>query len=264
MRIWRLLKTGALPGALNMAIDEALLQGHALGLSPPTLRFYQWQPPAVSIGYFQQPEDINLSLCRALGFDAVRRPTGGRAVLHQNDLTYSLVAGTGEGMPSSLPEAYHLICRGLLAGLRLLGIEAKMGREKPIGPPPELCFLQTSVGDILCQGKKILGNAQMWKGSSLLQHGSLLLEDQKETWANLLGIFPELKGPFTAELASRITSLREQSGFSVEIDRVRTALKEGLSQILEVTFETGRLSSEEWEMARKIDRDSQKSGENPS
>ena len=130
MSIWRLLNTGALPGALNMAIDQALLQLHALGLSPPTLRFYQWQPPAVSIGYFQQPEAINLSLCSSLGIDVVRRPTGGRAVLHQNELTYSLIAGTKEGIPSSLPKAYDLICEGLLAGFRLIRDRSPNGSGK--------------------------------------------------------------------------------------------------------------------------------------
>ena len=133
MRIWRLLNTGALSGALNMAIDQALLKLHVLGLSPPTLRFYQWQPPAISIGYFQQPQTINLSLCSSLGIDVVRRPTGGRAVLHQNELTYSLIAGTKEGIPSSLPKAYGLICEGLLAGFRLIGIEAQMGQERLTG-----------------------------------------------------------------------------------------------------------------------------------
>jgi lipoyl(octanoyl) transferase len=250
MRIWRLLKTGGLPGALNMAIDQALLQLHELGQSPPTLRFYQWQPPAVSIGYFQQPEDINLSHCSALGIDVVRRPTGGRAVLHQNELTYSLVAGTKEGIPSSLPKAYHQICQGLLAGLRLLGIEAQMGKESLTGPPPELCFLRSSISDIVCQGKKFMGNAQMWSGSSLLQHGSLILEAQHETWANLLGINQDLKSVFKADWASRTTSLRELLGYSIEIDRIRTALKDGLSQILGVTFKTGRLSLKEWTLAR--------------
>ncbi|MCX5883914.1 MAG: hypothetical protein NTU74_19585 [Deltaproteobacteria bacterium] len=121
MKPWRLLDTGILPGALNMGIDQALLEMHAAGESPPTLRFYQWQPPAVSLGYFQKQHGLNLSACRDLGLDVVRRPTGGRAVLHVNDLTYSVIAGAGENIPLSLPAAYGLLCEALLAGFQLLG-----------------------------------------------------------------------------------------------------------------------------------------------
>ena len=255
MSIWRLMNTGALPGALNMAVDQALLQLHALGQSPPTLRFYQWQPPAVSIGYFQEPEAMNPSLCQSLGVDLIRRPTGGRAVLHQNDLTYSLIAGTREGIPSSLPKAYQLICEGLLAGFRLIGIEAEFGLEKLTGPPPDICFLYSSIGDIVCQGKKFVGNAQMWSGSSMLQHGSIILEPQNEAWTNLMGMNPDSKEGFNAELQSRTTSLLELLGYRIETDRIIDAIGEGLTSILGVNFETGQLSSEEWTLARKIAQD---------
>ena len=252
MSVWRLLNTGALPGALNMAIDQALLKFHVLGLSPPTLRFYQWQPPAVSIGYFQEPEALNPSLCKSLGIDLIRRPTGGRAVLHQNELTYSLVAGTREGIPCSLSTAYHLICEGLLAGFRLIGIEAAVGREKLTGPPPEICFLRSSIGDIICQGKKFVGNAQMWSGSSLLQHGSIILEPQNEAWANLMVLNPDSEAGFHADLESRTTSLLELLGSKIETHRIIAAIKKGMALILGVTFETGQLSPEEWSLAREI------------
>jgi len=263
MSIWRLLNTGALPGTLNMAIDQALLHLHTLDLSPPTLRFYQWQPPAVSIGYFQQPEAMNLSPCPSLGIDLIRRPTGGRAVLHQNDLTYSLIAGTKEGIPSSLPKAYHLICEGLLAGFRWLGIEAKMGQETPAGRPPEICFLRSSIGDIVCQGKKFVGNAQMWSGSSLLQHGSIILEPQNETWTDLMVLNPVSKEGFYAELKSRTTSLLELLGYKIETGQIIAAIEKGMAQILDLTFETGQLSPEEWALARKIAQDDRKKEEIP-
>ncbi len=252
MPSWRLLNTGVLSGALNMAIDRAILQLHALGLSPPTLRFYQWQPPAISIGYFQKPEAINLSLCSSLGIDVVRRPTGGRAVLHQNELTYSLIAGLKEGIPSSLPEAYGLICQGLLAGFRMIGIEAQMGQEKQTGTPPDICFLRSSISDIVCQGKKFVGSAQMWSGSSLLQHGSILLEPQKETWANLMKRNPDSQEKIHAELGNRTTSLMDLLGYRVETDRIMDAIIEGLASFLGVTFEIGQLSTEEWALARKF------------
>lgn len=241
-----------------MAIDQALLKLHVLGLSPPTLRFYQWQPPAISFGYFQQLKIINLSICSSLGIDVVRRPTGGRAVLHQNELTYSLIAGTREGIPSSLPKAYDLICQGLLAGLRLIGIEAQMGQGTPTGSPPDICFLRTSISDIVCQGKKIVGSAQMWSGSSLLQHGSIILEPQKETWANLMEINPDSQEKIHTELESRTTSLLDLLGYKIEIDRIMDVIVEGMTLILGVTFEKGPLNSEEWALAQEIAQEDQK------
>ncbi len=172
--------------------------------------------------------------------------------MHQNDLTYSLVAGTEEGIPSSLSEAYHLICKGLLAGFRLIGIEAGLGQEKLTEPPPELCFLRSSISDIVCQGKKFVGSAQMWTGSSLLQHGSIILEPQNETWANLMVINPDSKGGSYAELESRTTSLLELLGYTIETDRIIAAIEKEMALILGVTFETGQLSPEEWTLARKI------------
>jgi len=172
--------------------------------------------------------------------------------LHQNELTYSLIAGTKEGVPSSLSKAYHLICEGLLAGFRLIGIEAELGQEKLTGHRPELCFLRSSISDIVYQGKKFVGSAQMWSGSSLLQHGSIILEPQKEAWANLMALNPDSKEEFHAELESRTTSLLELLGYKIETDRIIAALEKGMASILGVTFETGQLNPEEWGLARKI------------
>ena len=164
MTTWRLLDTGALPASLNMAIDEALLKLHARGESPPTLRFYQWDPPAISLGALQRKLGFDVGACRRLGLDVVRRPTGGRAVLHQNDLTYSVVAGTREGVPVTLADAYRLLCRGLLEGFHLLGIEAELGQEKVRADQPDVCFLRSLMGDVAYHGRKFVGSAQTWSG----------------------------------------------------------------------------------------------------
>src|SRR5512139_2190743 len=124
-----------------MAIDEALLRLHARGESPPTLRFTQWQPPAVSLGYFQRRHSLDLEACRHLGIDIVRRHTGGRAVLHQHELTYSVIAGARDGIPVSLDAAYRLICQGLLAAFRSLGIDSELGHEKTSAPQDDICFM---------------------------------------------------------------------------------------------------------------------------
>jgi lipoate-protein ligase A len=245
MTRWRLLDTGALPGALNMAIDQALLRLHERGACPPTLRLYGWSPPAVSLGYFQRRHTLGLAACRRLGLDIVRRPTGGRAVLHLNDLTYAVVAGAAEGLPASPAAAYRLLCEGLLAGLRLLGIEAEMGRERVKPPQPEVCFLRAAAADIVHRGRKLIGSAQTWRGESLLQHGSVVLAPQVEVLAAVFELSAE-------ELARRITSLEAILGRGVTAAEVGEALTEGLARALGAVFEPGRLSAEEWALARRI------------
>jgi len=249
MSTWRLLDTGALPASLNMAIDEALLQLHARGESPPTLRFYQWSPAAVSLGYFQRKHSIDLAACRRRGLDVVRRPTGGRAVLHLNDLTYSIIAGARDGVPFSLAAAYRLLCEGLLSGFRLLGFEAELGCESTRSSQGDICFLRSAIGDIVFQGKKFLGNAQTWSGSSMLQHGSITLQPQSETWAMILAPGSISQEALCERLRARTTSLEEIVGRSVEPDEVKRALREGMARALGTEFQEGELSADEWALA---------------
>ena len=250
MKPWRFLDTGPLPGSLNMAIDEALLALHARGESLPTLRFYEWSPPAVSLGYFQREHAIDLAACRRRGLDVLRRPTGGRAVLHLKDLTYSIIAGTRDGIPWSLAAAYRLLCEGLLSGLRRLGFEAELGRESTSSSQGDICFLRSAIGDIVFQGKKFLGNAQTWSGSSMLQHGSITLQPQREPWAMILAPGSISQEALCERLCTRTTSLEEIAGRSVEPDEVKRALREGMAQALGAEFQAGELRAEEWALAR--------------
>jgi lipoate-protein ligase A len=245
MNQWRLVDGEPLPGRLNMALDEALLRLHERGESPPTLRLYRWSPPAVSLGYFQRRHGLDLEACRRLGLEVVRRPTGGRAVLHLNELTYAVVAGAAEGMPSSPPAAYRLLCEGLLAGLRLLGVGAGLGREAAKPPQPEVCFLRQTGADIVHRGRKLVGSAQTWRGSSLLQHGSIVLEPQAEALAALFGAAKD-------ELGARLTSLSEILGRGIEAGEVGGAIRQGLVQTLGVSFEAGEIGPEEWALAQGI------------
>ncbi|OAT86349.1 lipoate--protein ligase family protein [Desulfotomaculum copahuensis] len=133
-RKWRLLQTGAADGPANMAVDEAIMIHHSRGGVPPTLRFYRWDPPTLSLGYFQEPErEVNREACRRLGVGLVRRPTGGRAVLHDDEVTYSVVIAQ-KYLPGSVVETYRVLSGGLLAGLRLLGVPAELyspGNRRP-------------------------------------------------------------------------------------------------------------------------------------
>jgi lipoyl(octanoyl) transferase len=250
MTVWRLLDTGALPASLNMAIDEALLRLHVPGQSQPTLRFYQWSPPAVSLGYFQKRHAIDFKVCRELGLDVVRRVTGGRAVLHQNDLTYSIVADSGEGIPSSLAAAYRLICNGLLAGFRLLGFEAELGRDQARSPHGDICFVRAAIGDIVYQGRKFVGSAQTWHGASLLQHGSIILEPQTNIWS--LIIKRDSPESISEKLTSRMISLREILGRRIASTELKLAIKAGMAETLQVEFQAGELTPREWALAEEI------------
>jgi len=252
MNTWRLIDSGALPCALNMGIDQALLQLYARGESPPTLRFYQWNPPGISIGRLQRKLGFDAGACKHLGFDLVRRPTGGRAVLHQNDLTYSIITGIQEGIPINLTATYRLLCEGLLAGFRLLGIEAELGQGKSQRDQPDVCFLRSLIGDIVYQGKKFVGSAQTWSGSSLLQHGSILLEPQTATWAKLLGGDKGTKQTHCEDLKKRMTSLSEILGHVPPINTVKAAIVKGMAQALGVVFAEGQLTPSEWALAHEM------------
>jgi lipoate-protein ligase A len=252
MNTWRLIDSGALPSALNMGIDQALLQSYTRGESPPTLRFYQWNPPGISLGRLQRKPGFDADACKRLGFDVVRRPTGGRAVLHQNDLTYSIVAGIQEGISINIAAAYRLLCQGLLAGFRLLGIEAEVGQEQSQADQPDVCFLRSLIGDIVYQGKKFVGSAQTWSGSSLLQHGSILLQPQTAAWAELLGGDEGTQQTHCEDLKKRMTSLSEILGHVPPIHTVKAAIVMGMAQALGVVFVEGQLTPSEWALAHEM------------
>ncbi|MCX7643558.1 MAG: lipoate--protein ligase family protein, partial [Armatimonadetes bacterium] len=174
---WRLVYSPALPGSWNMAIDEAMLLAHAAGLTPPTLRLYRWQPPAVSLGRLQPFGAINETACRQLGFDIVRRPSGGGAVLHQHEITYSVVVN-GKLCPhgSSVLSTYQWLAEGLKAGLKRLGVDIS-SPSTPCPTLPEIatfCFARMTSADLSISGRKLGGSAQARKRNFLLQHGSIL------------------------------------------------------------------------------------------
>ncbi|HWR98200.1 MAG TPA: lipoate--protein ligase family protein [Candidatus Methanoperedens sp.] len=192
MRAWRLIDSGLASGAWNLALDEAIFAGVRERRSPPTLRFYAWSSPTLSLGYAQDPErDLDLEACAAACVAVIRRATGGRAVLHDREVTYS-VAVPGEEPPfgAGLDAAYRAVAAGLLAGLRLLGVkEASLapgrrgGAHRPRHPG---CFASVSRHEIVAGGHKLVGSAQRRSGGAFLQHGSILLEGHGAPLARLL------------------------------------------------------------------------------
>lgn len=197
-RAWRLLVTEPVDGATNMAIDEAVWRARQAGTAPPTLRFFAWDPPTVSLGY-GQPLDraIDVDACRALGVGLVRRPTGGSAIYHdgpERELTYSVVASLDDlGVAADLLESYRWIGTALTAGLQALGAPAELvpvgGRD---GATPAFCFARTGRYEIEVGGRKLVGSAQRRQRASFLQHGSVLLGVDEP---RLQALFPTTKDP---------------------------------------------------------------------
>ncbi len=252
MNSWRFLDTGAMSGALNMAVDQAILGLHANGKSPPTLRFYQWSPPAVSLGFCQKRHNLDLTACRRLGIEVVRRPSGGRAVLHLGDLTYAVIAGTADGIPSAVTAAYRLICDGLLQGFRRLGIEARMGRGIIKPPQQDICFLRGTLGSIVYQERKFVGSAQTWHASSMLQHGSIILVPQIEALVSLWPGSADSPAELRAKLEGRIISLQEILGQLPKVEEVKAAIREGIARVLGIRFAPAELTPEEWTLAKDM------------
>jgi len=240
---WRLLVTEPTDGATNMAIDEALWRSRQAGTSPPTLRFFAWAPPTVSLGY-GQPLDrhVDLDACRALGVGLVRRPTGGSAIYHdgpERELTYSVVATAADlGIGADLLETYRWIGAALLRGLQALGAPAALVPERPPdGPIPAFCFARTGLFEIEVAGRKLVGSAQRRQGDSFLQHGAVLLDVDEP---RLRRLFPTTRDP----LAS-LTTLRSALGRRPSFEAVATALAEGFSVEHGLDLRPGGLSSEE-------------------
>jgi len=174
---WRLICSGPLKGSLNMALDEALLEEVAAGRSEAVLRIYRWFPAAVSLGYGQRGKGaVNLEACRALGLDVVRRMTGGRAVLHHREVTYSVIAPESSSLfPGGILENYKVIAQVLQKTLASFGIPATLasGRRRGSGNLESACFTAPASYELVYRGCKMTGSAQRRQGSAFLQHGSI-------------------------------------------------------------------------------------------
>lgn len=250
---WRLLVDGVADGFTNMAVDEAILEAYAAGEAPPTLRFYRWEPACLSIGYFQRAaREVDTDACRRLGVDWVRRPTGGRAILHDREVTYSVVAGEDDPLVSgSIRESYRKISTALVAGLRRLGVAAEMAPAGLRGPGlgSAACFDAPSDYEVTVDGRKLIGSAQVRRGGALLQHGAILLEVDVERQAEVLQPPPGMtKARLAALLRPRLVSLREALGREVRPEALVEALCEGFQEAWGISLEAGELTP--WERAR--------------
>lgn len=255
----RLIRSPAAPGAANMAADEALLRACAAGEAPPTLRFYAWDPPAVSLGYFQAvARAVDRQACRELGIDVVRRPTGGRALLHHLEVTYCLVVPRAL-LPGSVVDSHRRISAGLARGLRRLGVEAVLApaarRVRPGIPGSAACFDAPGACEVTVAGRKLVGSAQLRQGDAVLEHGSILLSFVPELHARVLGGLPGDGSQRAEFLRRQVIALDEILGRRVEAAEVQRAVAEGLAEELGLDWEEGEMTPAERALADGLARD---------
>lgn len=252
---WRIVDTGIQNGAMNMAIDEAILTAHAEGKVPPTLRFYGWSPAALTLGYFQKAgSEVDIEACARQGIDVVRRLTGGRAVLHDSELTYSIVVRENDPLiPKTITASYRYFSQGLLAGLAHLGIAARMsmpaaayGQVKNKRHSSAACFDSPSHYEITCEGRKLVGSAQVRKSGVILQHGSILLDCSPEKLVSTFKLPSAEKRLLMAEMLSRrVTSIRQIKGEAVSREELRDAISAEFGKALGIELKSDDLTGEE-------------------
>jgi lipoate-protein ligase A len=262
MSEWRFLNSGRSDGATNMAVDEAVLEGVTTGASPPTLRVYAWEPPTVSIGRSQRLSDeLDLEACRRRGFGVVRRPTGGRAVLHAGELTYSVVGPAGEPpLGISIAETYEAIARGLLEALARLGVDAELApvatapRARGEAAPP--CFVSAGRFEVVVEGRKLIGSAQRRSGAAVLQHGSLLLDGTHTGLADVMRVGdPREREVVRRMLAGKTTDLAAVLARPVELEEIAAAMKLGFEAAWGSELVPGDLSEGERKAVRRLATD---------
>ena len=242
---WRLIVDRELPGARNMARDVAMLKAVAAGEAAPTLRLYGWDPPCLSLGKHQGLDAADLAFCAREGIDVVRRPTGGRALLHHLELTYAVAAPLGSGpLPRGLQEAYRVICDVLVRACSGLSVEAELtGGEVNLqlpGPRTTIpCFEAPAGGEVVVRGRKLIGSAMRAHAGAMLQHGAILLDWDPRLQAGAMGLEDD------SGLRSHITTLTAQLGRTVARRELEETIKKAFEEGLGIGFEPGGLTDSE-------------------
>jgi lipoate-protein ligase A len=237
---WRLvddLDSGR-DAAAQMAADEALLDEVAAG-ALPALRLYQWRPPALSLGRFQPADDVNGAACDRLGVEVVRRPTGGRGLLHGADLTYAVAMPRPGGLDGGVDAVYRRLAGALIEGLQQLGVTAAVAHHE--GPSGPVCFAGQQGADLRVGERKLCGSAQMRRAGAVLQHGSILLDRLPFDETDLLVARPGAAVPTPARLRAATVTLAEL-GATTDPSTVAQALVEGFRTTLDLDF-TARVGS---------------------
>ncbi|MFC0211173.1 biotin/lipoate A/B protein ligase family protein [Paenibacillus chartarius] len=262
---WRFVHTGHQGPAYNMAVDEAILTAVSEGSVPPTVRFYGWAPATLSIGYFQKSAELDFDAIAREGVGFVRRPTGGRAVLHDMELTYSIIVPESyPGIPANVTEAYRVLSEGLLRGFQGLGLDARMvslateeEKTQYASAGSAACFDSPSWYELVVEGRKVAGSAQTRHKGVVLQHGSILLDMDVDRLFRLLTFSSEkvaerMKRSFTQKAVAINDVLREMGRPAARLPDVEASFRAGIAEALGVTLADGELSGAERALAAKL------------
>ncbi len=248
-------------GAWNMAVDEAILEAVGHNEAIPTLRLYSWQPPCLSLGYAQPSTDVDTERLAAYGWDLVRRPTGGRAILHTDELTYSVIGPQNEPrLKGDVLESYQRLSAALLAALRLLGLPAQ---AQPLSPQIRagdskgpVCFEVPSNYEITVDGKKLIGSAQARRRAGVLQHGSLPLWGDLRRITQALCFETEQKRELAAaRLLTRATTVENVLGYRIDWDTAASAMAAAFEKELILKLQPAALTPKELQLAEELVRE---------
>jgi lipoyl(octanoyl) transferase len=263
--VWRFIDSGNCSPSFNMALDEALLDWHSERKIPPVIRFYGWEPATLSIGYFQKVDkEIDLEAVKAHGLGFVRRPTGGRGVLHEHELTYSVIVSEDHPeMPKTVTEAYRVISEGILKGFHQLGLEAyfavpKTDEERSAlkDPRSAVCFDAPSWYELVVEGRKVAGSAQTRQKGVILQHGSILLDLDEDKLFSLFKYPNErVKERMKSTFKNKAVAINEISPRRISLEEAKEAFYKGFADGLNIELESYQLTEEELAYVNKIVKD---------
>ena len=260
---WNFINTGNQDPYYNMAMDEALLNFVSRGEIDPVIRFYTWNPATLSIGYFQRlQKEIDIEKVSEKGFGLVRRQTGGRGVLHDKELTYSVIVPESHpNMPSTITEAYRVISQGLLEGFKNLGFEtyfavprSKEEREKLKQPRSSVCFDAPSWYELVVEGRKIAGSAQTRQKGVILQHGSILQDiDIDELFDMFIFKNDRLKAKMKEAFVEKAVAINDISDTHITLSEMEKAFEEGFKTGLNIEFKPLELSEQQLAEVKELE-----------
>ncbi len=254
---WRLIKHPPAFGAWNMAVDEAILEGVFSGESPSTLRLYAWEPGCLSLGHAQPFSEVNLIKLQENSWDVVRRPTGGRAILHIDELTYSVLAPLSEPrVKGGVLESYLRLSKALLEALNILGLNPKSKEDSSnqnTKQPNPVCFEVPSNYEITVNDKKLIGSAQARRKEGLLQHGALPLYGDLTRIITAL-IFTDAGAQTRAKerLLAHATTVETELGKRITWAQASNAFQKAFEKTLTIDFHVGQLTEKETLRAEEL------------
>jgi lipoyl(octanoyl) transferase len=268
---WKFVDSGYGSPSFNMALDEALLEWNSKGAFSPVIRFYGWNPPTLSIGYFQKVEkEINIEAVKNQGIGFVRRPTGGRGVLHEHELTYSVIVPESHSMmPNTVAEAYRVISEGILKGFHQLGLEAYFAvpetteeRELLKSPHSAVCFDTPSWYELVVEGRKVAGSAQTRQKGVILQHGSILLDMDEDKLFSLFKYSNErVMERMKKSFMNKAVAINDLTSNRISMEQAKEAFKKGFEEGLNINLEPYELNQTEIDYVNQIAKERYESDE---